>query len=96
MKLPGVRPSVCLSVVPSCGRCGGFTAVGPAGRRYRSIAALLALGSSCAAARRAAANAGKAAMTADVGSWTQICSSRGGEPCPVSPLQGQACVDAYV
>ena len=38
-------PSVCLSVrlsVPSidrCRRCGGFAAVGPSGKRYRSIAA---------------------------------------------------------
>ena len=55
MKLSGVRPSVCLSVCPTTSvpslaaarRCGGFAAVGPAGRRYRSIAARPALSSNC-------------------------------------------------
>jgi len=59
------RPSVCLSV-PAFGRCGGFAAVGPAGRRYRSIAARAALSSIPAAARRAAANAGSATLSAGV------------------------------
>ena len=36
------RPSVCPSH-----RCGGFAAVGPAARRYRSIAARPALSSKC-------------------------------------------------
>ena len=44
MSRSGVRPSVCLSVCLSqhsaaARRCGRFAAVGPAGRRYRSIAA---------------------------------------------------------
>ena len=34
-----VRPSVCPSRSPTAAACGGFAAVGPAGRRYRSIAA---------------------------------------------------------
>ena len=63
------RPSVCLSVCPSRHsatgrRCGGFAAVDPAGRRYRSIAAQPAVISSRAAARRAAANAGSATLSA--------------------------------
>jgi len=32
-------PSVCLSHSPAAEACGGFAAVGPVGRRYRSIAA---------------------------------------------------------
>jgi len=44
--------SVCLSVRPfhhpaATRRCGGFAAVGPAARRYRSTAALPALSSKC-------------------------------------------------
>jgi len=34
-----VRPSVCLSHPAAARRCCGFAAVGPAARRYRSIAA---------------------------------------------------------
>ena len=51
-----------------CSGCCGFAAVGPAARRYRSIAAR-------PAGRRsaAAADAGSAACSADVGSWTQTC-----------------------
>jgi len=44
MQLPSVRPSVC-PFVPSLAaarRCGGFAAVGPAARRYRSIVAAAA------------------------------------------------------
>ena len=48
--------------------CGGFAAVGPAGRRYRWIAPE----QNRAAARHAAANAGSGTFTADVGGWTQI------------------------
>jgi len=54
------RPSVCLSVPSFSRRCCRFTAERPAGKRYRSIAA-----------RRSAANAGSATVTADAGSWTQ-------------------------
>ena len=36
---PSVRPSVCLSHPAVAHRCCGFAAVGPAARRYRSIAA---------------------------------------------------------
>ena len=32
-----VRPSVCLSHSPAAAACGGFAAVGPAGRRYRLL-----------------------------------------------------------
>jgi len=35
---PLVCPSVCLFHSPATAVCGGFAAVGPAGRRYRSIA----------------------------------------------------------
>ena len=63
-----VRRSVCPPVspfVPSFARrCCGFAAVRPVGRRYRSIAARPAVSSSGAAA----ANAGSAALLADVGS----------------------------
>jgi len=47
------------------GRCCGFAAVGPAARRYRSIATRPAVNSSRATARRTAANAGSA-TSADV------------------------------
>jgi len=45
-------PSVCLSVCLSrrstaAAACDGFAAVGPAGRRYQSIAARPALSSNC-------------------------------------------------
>ena len=59
-------PSVCLSHSPVVASCGGFAAVGPAGRRYRSIAARPALQQYGSAARRAAANAGSASFTAGV------------------------------
>ena len=35
---PSVHPSVCLSHLPTAAACGGFAAVGPAERRYRSTA----------------------------------------------------------
>ena len=47
-------------------RCYGFAAVGPTARVYRSTAARPAVSSSCAAARRAAATAGNATLSADV------------------------------
>ena len=34
-----LRPSVCLFHPAAVRRCGGFAAVGPVGRRYRSTAA---------------------------------------------------------
>ena len=74
----GGRPSVCLSVSSGRRRCCGFAAVGPAAGRYRSIAARPAAGGqqhrSHATARRAVATAGRATLSADVGSWTQTCS----------------------
>ena len=63
-----VRPSVRLSHSPAAAACGGFAAVGPADRRYRSTAARPAPQQHSAAARRAAANAGSATFRADVGS----------------------------
>jgi len=45
-----------------------FDAVGSAGRKYRSVAARLAVSSSRVAAWRAAANAGSGTLSADVGS----------------------------
>ena len=51
-----------------CSGCCGFAAVGPAARRYRSIAARPAGQRSAAAA-----DAGSAAWSADVGSLTQAC-----------------------
>ena len=57
-------PSVCVFILSTAAAaCGGFAAVGPAGRRYRSTAA-------AAAARRSAANASSVSLSADVG-----CSS---------------------
>ena len=48
MKVSGVCLSVCLSYLrPPHASAGGFAAVGPAGRRYRSIAARPALSSKC-------------------------------------------------
>jgi len=41
MQLSDVRVSVCLSHSPAARRCCGFVAVGPARRRYRSIAVWL-------------------------------------------------------
>ena len=76
MKLSNVRPSVCLSHSVAAHRCGGFAAVGPA--RAGDTDRLLhgqrpAVSSSPAAARRAAANAGSATLSADVGSCTETC-----------------------
>ena len=45
-------------------RCGGFAAVGPAGMRYRSMAAA----AGAAAARRSGANASSVTLSADGGS----------------------------
>ena len=74
MQLSGVRPSVCLSVCLShltAARCScGFAAVGPAARRYRSIAARPAVSCSHAAARRAASSATLSAKGLD---RTQTC-----------------------
>ena len=59
MKLPSVCLSVCLSHRSTAARrCCGFAAVGPAARRYRSIAARPALSS---------ANASGVMLSADVG-----------------------------
>jgi len=52
--------SACLSHSPTTAACGGFAAVGPAGRRYQSIAAWPAPQQHGAAA----ANAGSATFTA--------------------------------
>jgi len=64
--------SVCSSVslfnLTAAAAYGGFAAVGPVGRRYRSIAARQAPQQHGAAARRTAANVGSATFTADVGS----------------------------
>ena len=60
-----VFSSVRLSVrSPAAAACGGFAAVGPAGSRYRSIAARPAPQQHGAAARRTAANAGSATFSA--------------------------------
>jgi len=69
-----VCPSVCLSHSPAATAFNGFAAVGPADRRYWSIAARPAPQQHGAAEWRTAANAGSATFTADVGSWTQTCS----------------------
>ena len=62
-------PSVCLSHSPAAAACGKSAAVGPAGRRYRSIAVRPApQPQHGAAARRAAANAGSATFSVYVGS----------------------------
>jgi len=58
-----VRPYVRLSHPAAARRCCGFTAVGPAARRCRPIAAQPAVSSIRAAARRAAANAGSATLS---------------------------------
>ena len=55
-------PSVCLSHSPAAAACGRFAAVGPAGRRYQSIAARPVPRKHGAAA----ANAGSVTFTADV------------------------------
>jgi len=65
MKRYGVCPSRLLSVsFARCSIVGEFAAVGPAGRRYPSIAAWQAPQHHGAAARRAAANAGNATFSA--------------------------------
>ena len=64
-------PSVHLSHLPAAVACGGFAAVGLACRRYWSIAARPAPQQRVAAAWCTAANAGSAAFTANVRSWTQ-------------------------
>jgi len=72
MKLSSVRPSVRLSVRPSIIRtpCSGFAAVGPAGLRYWSTAAIA--GRSAAGFARQQ-NASSVTLSADVCSWTQTC-----------------------
>jgi len=87
MQLPGVRPSVCLSVRPSrhsptAATCGAFAAERRTDGKFQSTSAgggRRVLNSSdaaaLAAARRSAANASSVTFTADVGSWTQICLS---------------------
>jgi len=61
-----LRLSVCLShLLIAAAACGGFAAMGLAGKRYRSITAT----AGAAAAQRSAANAGSGGMfIADVGS----------------------------
>jgi len=61
-------PSVCLSYLPATAAFGGFAAVGPAGRSYRSIAAWPAPQQRGAAARHAVVSAGSATFSAYVGS----------------------------
>ena len=68
IRCASICPSVRLSRSPAAAACGGFAALGPAGRRYRSIAERPAPQQHGAAARRAAANAGSATFTAYVGS----------------------------
>jgi len=67
MKWYGISPSfrltVCLSLSIYL-----FAAVGPAGRRYRSIDAWLAPQQHRAAVRHAAANVGRATFSAYIGS----------------------------
>jgi len=53
--------------------CGGFAAVDPAGRRYRSIAAQSAAQQHAAAARRAAANAGSATFLQLIKRLKTVC-----------------------
>jgi len=65
VKLSGIRPSVRLSHDQAAARrCGGFNATGQQDRRYRSNAAWPTVSSS--QQRRAAANAGSGALSADV------------------------------
>ena len=52
--------SICLFHSPAAAACGGFAAVGPVGRRYRSIAARPAPQQHVATEWRAAENAGSA------------------------------------
>jgi len=70
-----VRLSVRLSQHSAAARrCGRFAAVGPAGRRYRSIAARPGVSSTRAAARRTADNAGSGTSSADVGRFVFLVS----------------------
>jgi len=68
MKRSRIRLSDCLSHLAATCSCFRFAAVGPVARRYRSIAARPAVTSSRNAAWLAAATAGSAALSADVGS----------------------------
>ena len=74
-----IRLSVCLSQLSAAAAaCGGFAAVGPAGRRYRSIAAWPAPSNNgAAAARRSVAKPSSVTFTAGVGGWTRTCFLRG-------------------
>jgi len=66
MKRSSVRQSVCLSYRSTTGAaCGGFAAERSAGRRYRTIAGAGAQQHGDAA-RRIAANAGSAMLTAEL------------------------------
>ena len=64
--------SICVSVcfpLAAASRCGGFAAVGPAGRRYRSIGAAVRRRSSTAHSSAVfSSNASSATLSADVGS----------------------------
>jgi len=70
MKLSSVRPSVCPPVCQSFHHSDGFAAVGPAGLRYWSTAAIA--GRSAAGFARQQ-NASSVTLSADVCSWTQTC-----------------------
>ena len=84
------RPSVCLSVrlsVPSLAsrtRLVRVCCCAPGGQEI-PIDCCTALSSSCAAARRTAANAGSVTLSADVGSWTRTdlfcCADEQQMPC---------------
>ena len=73
-----IRLSVCLSQLSAAAAaCGGFAAVGPSGRRYRSIVAWPAPSSNgAAAARRSAVKVSNVTFTAGVGGWTRTCFLR--------------------
>ena len=64
----GVRSFVCLSHSLAARGCCGFGAIGPAIMQEISIDCCSALSSSCSTAGRAAADAGSAMLSADVGS----------------------------
>jgi len=63
-----VRLFICLSHLPAVAVCGGFVAVGLAGRRYRSIAAWLVPQQHKATALHTAVNVCSATFTANVAS----------------------------
>jgi len=69
-------PSVCLSHLPTAAACSGFAAVGPAGRRYRSVATRSAPQQHGATAWCAAADVGSVVFTADAGSSTETLLKR--------------------